>query len=264
MTAQFSIITTADGFIVSEKDESGLQLYHGRNSTFSAELNVIYGTQFTDRGDAVKFIQMFDPEFEPRQNATNDTGEEIGLADMAGTQSDRIIFEDMVANLKKSGQDIIDSMIPEKADAIHMAIGVVGEAGELIDAVKKWTIYNKALDRKNVIEELGDIEFFLEGLRQIFGITRQETLEGNIEKLGKRYAEGKYSDAQAHARKDKIEDLPNMALEVIDHVPDGAIDVTNIYDLAERKKRFMIEGKEYHYIFNGTHPNPKDDGQAVS
>lgn len=115
-------------------------------------------------------------------------------------------FEDLVRSLKKPGADIIQSLTPEKADMMHMAMGVSGEAGELLDAVKKFTIYNKPLDRINLIEEMGDIEFFMEGLRQITGITREETLERTIDKLSVRYSSGSYSDSQAQARADKVDD----------------------------------------------------------
>lgn len=56
---------------------------------------------------------------------------------------------------------------------------------------------------ENVIEELGDIEFYLEGMRQQLGITREQTLEANISKLSKRYHSGSYSDTQAQERADK-------------------------------------------------------------
>ena len=114
-----------------------------------------------------------------------------------------IRFEDMVAALVKSGQDIIDTLTPEKMHTIHMAIGVSGEAGELLDAVKKYVIYNKVLDRVNVVEELGDLEFYMEGLRQGLGITREETILANVAKLGVRYSSGSYSDKQAQDRADK-------------------------------------------------------------
>lgn len=42
----------------------------------------------------------------------------------------------------------------------------------------------------------------MEGLRQRLGITREETITGNIVKLGKRYADG-YSDKAAQERADK-------------------------------------------------------------
>lgn len=114
-----------------------------------------------------------------------------------------IKHNEMVAALAKPGQAIIDSLSETKAHALHMAVGISGEAGELLDAVKKHVIYNKPLDRENAIEELGDLEFYMEGLRQAFGITREETIAANIAKLGVRYSAGSYSDAQAQARADK-------------------------------------------------------------
>ena len=120
-----------------------------------------------------------------------------------------IKFEDMVAALIKQGQDIIDSLTPSKANSLHMAVGVAGEAGELLDAIKKAVIYNKPLDRENVIEELGDLEFYMEGLRAELGITRQETIEANMKKLltgeKARYKLGMYTDTQAIQRADKEE-----------------------------------------------------------
>lgn len=113
----------------------------------------------------------------------------------------------MVTALVKPGQDILDTLTPKKIDLLHMAVGVVGEAGELIDAVKKHVVYNKELDRENVVEELGDLEFYLEGVRQNLDITREETLEHNMDKLltseKARYKLGKYTDKQAQNRSDK-------------------------------------------------------------
>lgn len=118
-----------------------------------------------------------------------------------------IKHNEMVAALAKPGTDIIASLTPEGAHAIHMAVGISGEAGELLDAVKKHVIYNKPIDRENVIEELGDLEFYMEGLRQGFGITREETIAANIYKLAEgpnaRYKGGKYSDKAAQDRADK-------------------------------------------------------------
>ncbi len=112
-------------------------------------------------------------------------------------------FKEMVLALKKPGKDIINSLTPEKADAWHMASCIGGEAGELFDAVKKWVVYEKDIDIDNVIEELGDLEFYLEGLRQILEISREITLEQNIVKLSTRYHKLKYSNEQAQNRADK-------------------------------------------------------------
>lgn len=115
----------------------------------------------------------------------------------------KIEYSKMVSSLAKDGEDILRDLTPEKAHAWHMASCVCGEAGELFDAVKKAAIYNKPLDRENVVEELGDIEFYLEGLRQAYDITREETIEHNTNKLGKRYKGGTYSNDAAQARADK-------------------------------------------------------------
>lgn len=109
----------------------------------------------------------------------------------------------LVQRLAKPGKDVKDSMTAQGADQIHAIMGIVGEAGELLDAVKKSVIYNKPLDRDNVIEELGDIEFYLQQLRANLGISRIETLHANISKLNKRYPAGGYSDKQAQGRADK-------------------------------------------------------------
>jgi len=112
-------------------------------------------------------------------------------------------FEEMVKVLLKPGVDILKEMSPEDAYLIHMGMGISGEAGELLDAIKKHTIYHKELDMVNVIEELGDIEFFLEGIRTGLGITREETIESNISKLSKRYPGFQYSNDAAQIRADK-------------------------------------------------------------
>jgi NTP pyrophosphatase (non-canonical NTP hydrolase) len=112
-------------------------------------------------------------------------------------------YSNMVKSLAKPGLDIVYSLSAQKAHLTHMALLLCGETGELVDAIKKHTIYKKPLDLENVIEELGDIEFALEGIRSCLEIKREQVLEANIEKLSKRYSSGSYSDNQAIERADK-------------------------------------------------------------
>lgn len=111
----------------------------------------------------------------------------------------------LVKDLKKPALAIYDTITPHSLDLIHMIMGICGEAGELLDAVKKAAIYNKPIDITNIKEELGDLEFYMEGLRQILGISRQEVLEANITKLRIRYGQ-KYSDKAAQERVDKADE----------------------------------------------------------
>jgi len=118
-------------------------------------------------------------------------------------QLSEITHPELVAALVKPGQDIIDSLTPQKAHLWHMASCVCGEGGELFDAIKKGAIYNKEIDLENVIEELGDIEFYLEGIRSALKISRELTLAHNKNKLSKRYVGLTYSDKSAQERRDK-------------------------------------------------------------
>jgi hypothetical protein len=78
-------------------------------------------------------------------------------------------FKDLVENLCKDGKEIIATLTPEKAHLWHMATGVGNEIFELEQA-------DINADRENVIEELGDLEFFMEGLRTGTGIERNDVL----------------------------------------------------------------------------------------
>lgn len=114
-----------------------------------------------------------------------------------------IDYAKFVAGLIKSGTKILLTLTPAKINMWHMATGISGEAGELLDAIKKHVVYGKDLDIENVKEELGDLEFYMEGLRQELGLSRDAIIEGNTDKLSVRYKDG-YSDKAAQDRADKV------------------------------------------------------------
>ena len=121
-----------------------------------------------------------------------------------------ITHDELVDKLVKPGADIMAALTPEKAHLLHMAIGIPSEAGELADVIKKWAIYGQSLDLNSIVEELGDLEFFLQGLRRSLGIAREDTLDANIAKLLVRYPQLRYSDKDAEERKDKRTPLPDL------------------------------------------------------
>lgn len=116
-------------------------------------------------------------------------------------------FEKMTIALAKEGAVIKQEITPEQANLLHMAVGVSGEAGELLDAIKKHVIYQKPLDVENVKEELGDLLFYMSNLMQSVGLSFEEVLQHNVDKLSVRYSSGKYSNAQAQERADKVSEL---------------------------------------------------------
>jgi NTP pyrophosphatase (non-canonical NTP hydrolase) len=87
----------------------------------------------------------------------------------------KITHPEMVKQLAKSGADIIAQLTPNSAQLLHMSVGVAGEAGELLEAVIDCNSTDE-VDEENLIEELGDIEFYLEGVRQEMGFKWDDTL----------------------------------------------------------------------------------------
>lgn len=99
-------------------------------------------------------------------------------------------YRKFVHSKLKNPEEILETQSEVTMNLIHAAMLISGEAGELLDAVKKHVIYDKPLDIPHVIEELGDLEFGMEFLRQIVGVSRQQVLEVNKKKLNERYKKG--------------------------------------------------------------------------
>ncbi len=75
-----------------------------------------------------------------------------------------VTFEKMVQILSKPGEEILQVLTADDCHALHMLMGIAGEWAEVV-----------AFESiQNLIEELGDIEFYNEGLRQCFGIHYSE------------------------------------------------------------------------------------------
>ena len=129
---------------------------------------------------------------------------------------------EMVELLAKPGIEIIQQATGGEGHLLHMALGVCGEAGELGDAIKKHVIYKKRLDRANVVEELGDLVFYMQGIMNEVGIGWDEVLDHTYDKLmKKRYPNG-YSNEAAIARADKTTD--QILTELNDEVNAAAAD----------------------------------------
>jgi NTP pyrophosphatase (non-canonical NTP hydrolase) len=90
----------------------------------------------------------------------------------------------------------------ERFDLNHMALGVAGESGELVDCIKKHTVYGKVLDKENLAEEIGDSLWYLSNICNLMGWDLAAIAEKNIVKLHARYPE-KYTDELASVRLDK-------------------------------------------------------------
>ena len=79
-------------------------------------------------------------------------------------------------------------------------MGLCGESGEAIDIVKKWFAHGHELDRDGLIKEIGDVAWYIAEIAHALGVSLEEVLVRNINKLKERYPEG-FSTADSVNRK---------------------------------------------------------------
>lgn len=91
--------------------------------------------------------------------------------------------------------------MPERDQLVHCALGLVGEAGEVSELVKKQFAYGKPFSYAEMDGELGDVLFYLVAMTQQCGTSIESIMLKNVAKLQQRYPHG-YSDADAVARVD--------------------------------------------------------------
>ena len=78
----------------------------------------------------------------------------------------------------------------QRENALNFTIGAFGELSEVSEHIKKWAFHGHELDVEKISNELGDVAWYLVNLASTFNIDMDKVLEGNINKLLKRYPTG--------------------------------------------------------------------------
>ena len=95
-----------------------------------------------------------------------------------------------VNEYQKLALKTLNPNLSKKDILINGVMGLCGESGEAIDIVKKHLAQGHDLNKEHLIEELGDIAWYLAETAYALDISLEEVLKLNIEKLQKRYPEG--------------------------------------------------------------------------
>ena len=83
-------------------------------------------------------------------------------------------------------------------DIANAAMGISGEAGEVTDLVKKAMFQGHDLSREKVVEELGDLMWYVALMAELIGVTLEDVMVANVEKLWRRYPDGFSERASVH------------------------------------------------------------------
>jgi len=82
-------------------------------------------------------------------------------------------------------------MTEGQARLVENTLGLVGEAGEVAEKIKKLIRDSSRFQNEEIMKELGDVVFYATALANIYGKGLQEVLELNITKLDDRQRRGK-------------------------------------------------------------------------
>ena len=99
--------------------------------------------------------------------------------------------EDMtIHEYQQLAMTTLNPELSEKDVLINGVMGLCGESGEAIDIVKKWLAQGHELDKEKLAKELGDICWYLAETATALGLSLEDIMAANIEKLRRRYPEG--------------------------------------------------------------------------
>lgn len=89
--------------------------------------------------------------------------------------------------------------LPEREQMLNALLGLAGEAGEVVDLIKKHLYQGHELDKDHLQEELGDVLFYWTWLAVlVFGFDRAEIMIRNADKLKARYPDGFDAERSMH------------------------------------------------------------------
>lgn len=92
-----------------------------------------------------------------------------------------------------------------RLNILHAAIGMVDEAGEILDHIKKYVYHDKPFEKNKMASEFGDHEWYKFNLLRLLGVSFSDTLRANKIKLDARYPNGRDKNYLAQVKAKNIE-----------------------------------------------------------
>ena len=113
--------------------------------------------------------------------------EEFVSAVTSDCSTNFVDFADRIGELDREGANI--------ERLLTSGVGINAEGGEFLEIIKKMVFQGKPFNddnREHLIIELGDLMWYVAQATQALGISMDEVLETNVNKLKKRYPGGEF------------------------------------------------------------------------
>jgi len=86
---------------------------------------------------------------------------------------------------------------------LNGVLGLCGETGEVADHIKKHLFQGHELDKDQMINELGDVCWYIAILAKGLNVDLETVMKKNIDKLMKRYPNGFEKERSLHRKDDE-------------------------------------------------------------
>lgn len=94
------------------------------------------------------------------------------------------------------------ALTDEQTMIVWNALGLAGEAGEVVDEVKKAIFHQHGIDHAKLGKEIGDVLWYVAALCSKLNIDLSAIMTANIAKLRERYPDGYSADASRNRELD--------------------------------------------------------------
>jgi len=94
--------------------------------------------------------------------------------------------------------------VEEEDKLLFSGICIAGEAGELANVIKKIVYHGHKKDAIKLMDEAGDILWYLSFLADAIGFSLEDIAKYNIEKLKRRYPDGFSKDKSINRKENTI------------------------------------------------------------
>ena len=95
-----------------------------------------------------------------------------------------------IKEYQEKAKRTVNTRLTRKDQISNLCMGLAGESGEVVDYIKKCLYHSHKFDDEKLVEELGDIIWYITNIATLHGLRMTYILDKNIKKLEERYPEG--------------------------------------------------------------------------